>query len=74
MENEITNRLIKFGQNLKSLREAKSLSQRALAALADMEHIQVGKIERGESDVRLSTVIKLMLALEVDANELLSET
>lgn len=38
---------------------------------ADLHRTQIGAIERAEKDVRISTVAKLGVALEVEALELL---
>jgi predicted transcriptional regulator len=41
-----------------------------LAAISELDDKQIGKIEKGQSDIRLSTVIKLLWALDIEANEL----
>jgi len=60
--------LKEFGQRIRSIRKEKGLSQRELAAMAEIEHKQVLKIEKGESDIRLTTVLKLLWALKVEPN------
>lgn len=62
--------LKEFGANLKSIRELKGLTLPQLAAISELDDKQIGKIEKGQRDIRLSTVIKLLWALEVDANDL----
>jgi transcriptional regulator with XRE-family HTH domain len=61
----------KFGQRIRNIRKEKGLSQRELAAMAEMEHKQVLKIEKGESDIRLTTVLKLLWALQAEPNEVI---
>jgi len=63
--------LQEFGQKIRNIRKEKGLSQRELAALAELEHKQILKIEKGESDIRLTTVLKLIWALEVEPNNIL---
>ncbi|SFD65168.1 Helix-turn-helix [Chitinophaga sp. CF118] len=61
--------LKEFGKNIKKYRKERKLSLRGLAALAGMEHKQITEIEKGESDIRLSTAIKLIWALKVEPND-----
>lgn len=63
--------LIKFGENLKKIREAKGLSQRQLAALCTIDHSNISKMERGEKNITLLTVAELATALEVRPKKLL---
>lgn len=60
-----------IGKRIKELREGKGYSVRKLALLADMEHQQILAIEKGDTDFRLSTLVKLSNALEVAPSELL---
>ena len=59
--------------NIKDLRERKLLSQRELAKKAGISHVTILNIERGQSEVRFATVRALAAALEVPAEELLTE-
>lgn len=63
--------LKEFGQKIRNIRKEKGLSQRELAAMAELEHKQILKIEKGESDIRLTTVMKLLWALEVEPNDVI---
>lgn len=60
-----------FGQKLKELRLSKKLSQEDLANDADIPINQIGRIERGEINTTLSTIIALAKALQVHAKDLL---
>ncbi|MEW5421328.1 helix-turn-helix domain-containing protein [Amorphus sp. 3PC139-8] len=51
---------------LKSAREAKGLSQRALSARTGVPQSHISKIESGNADIRLSSLIELARALELD--------
>ncbi|HEY2323177.1 MAG TPA: helix-turn-helix transcriptional regulator [Thermoanaerobaculia bacterium] len=62
---------IAFGRRLRERREAREWTLEQLAEAAGMNPLQVGHIERGASDVKLSTIVKLAHALETTASELL---
>lgn len=62
---------IAFGKRLRELREAKGWSLDRLAEEAGMNGLQVGHIERGASDPKLSTILKLAKALEVRTAKLI---
>lgn len=61
---------IKFGKRVRELREAKGWTLETLAEAAQMNELQVGHIERGASDPKLSTILKLARALAVRPEEL----
>ena len=60
-----------FGENLKNVREAKGLTQRGLASLCTIDHSDISKIEKGERNVTILTVLELANALEVKPRKLL---
>lgn len=62
--------LIRFGLNLKRLREQQGLSQEELYYRANLSKNQVGNIERGEVNTTISTVFAIAQALQVDIKEL----
>jgi transcriptional regulator with XRE-family HTH domain len=51
--------------NVRRLRKARGWSQEVLGDAADLHRTQIGAIERGEKDVRLSTMEKLGAAFDV---------
>lgn len=59
------------GQNIRRLRESRGWLQRDLAQAAGLPVRTIGRIERGDVDVRLSTLAKIAKALRVSAKELL---
>lgn len=66
-----------FGQNLKSIREKKNMTQFDLAtSMNDLNHqsniekTTISRIENGRTNITLSTAIKLSLALDVDLKNL----
>lgn len=63
--------LAAFGSNLKKLRNGKGLSLRALAAAcSSLDHSDIAKIERGETNATLLTIIQLAKGLDVPLEEL----
>ena len=63
--------LVAFGKNLKKLRLAKKLSRETLAANADIEPMQVYRIETAKVNTTISTLLTLAIALEVNPKKLL---
>lgn len=59
-----------FGVNLRKLREAKGFGMREFALQADIEYSQLSKIERGVTNLTISTTLVLAEALEIHHHEL----
>ncbi|MBO9205118.1 MULTISPECIES: helix-turn-helix domain-containing protein [Niastella] len=59
-----------FGENLKKLREAKGLTTREFADIADIAYSQVWTLESGQGDPSLSTLMAIARTLEVSLNDL----
>jgi transcriptional regulator with XRE-family HTH domain len=55
-----------IGNKLKAARTRKGLSQRDLAAKAGLLQAQISKVENGMSDLRLSSLIALSRALDLE--------
>jgi transcriptional regulator with XRE-family HTH domain len=64
--------LQQFGANLKRIRMAKGYSLRDLEASSEIDNSKISRMEQGETNVTILTVIKLAQALEVDISELIS--
>lgn len=64
-------KLLKFGNTIRKLREEKGWSQEKLAELANLHRNYVSSLERGERNVALINIIKLSEALKIKAHELL---
>lgn len=62
------------GTRLRELREARSLSQEALAERAGVHRNTVSDIERDQASVTVRVLHKLAQGLDVQPHELLSET
>jgi transcriptional regulator with XRE-family HTH domain len=63
---------IKLGKKLRELRLAKGYSQEGFADAAKLDRAGYGRIERGEVDLRLTTVERLAKALRISMGELFS--
>lgn len=61
----------KFADNLKELREKKSISIRELSLRSNLEYSQVQRIEKGKVNLSLTTIIALADGLEVHPKKLL---
>ena len=57
---------------LREWRKAKGLSLRGLAKMAKMDFAAIDKIERGNRDPRLSTIVALAEALGTEVQKLFS--
>ena len=60
----------RIGKRLKALRETRGLSQKAVAEMAGMSAPQLAKIEKGESDLRISTVRAVLRALDASFGDI----
>jgi predicted transcriptional regulator len=60
-----------LSRNIKSARDAAELTQDQAADAADMQSAVYSRIERGEVDPRLSSLVKIARALETTASDLL---
>lgn len=59
-----------FGENLNKLRNEQNLSFRQLAQRCDIDHSDISKIEKGERNIQLSSVLQLAKGLDVEPSEL----
>lgn len=62
-------KVLAFGRALRRERRARDLKQEALATRAGMSWKHLGEIERGLHDPRLSTVLNLMDALDLESGD-----
>lgn len=63
--------LAKFGSNVRAARLARGWSQEELAHRTGLASVQVSRIERGKREIRLTTLLRLLTALDADESELL---
>lgn len=59
-----------FGKNVEKYRKEIGLSYRELAQKCDIDHSNISKIEKGEVDLRLSTIQELAKGLRISPKEL----
>ena len=55
-----------IGKNIRTIRNSKGLSMEALANEANIEFRQLGRIERGEGNTTVASLVKIADALKVD--------
>ena len=55
----------RFGRNLKQARKELGWTQEDLGHAADLHSTEIGRLERGAREPRLSTIVRLARALEV---------
>ena len=53
-------------KSLKSARQEKNLSQRALSLKTGIQQTQISKIESGQVDLRLSTLVEMARSLDLE--------
>ena len=61
-----------FGRRVREARIALGMSQEDIANLADMHVTNYGRVERGEANSELHTIVRIATALNVDPGELLA--
>jgi len=63
--------LKKFGENLRKLRKQKKLSLRQMSYACSIDNSKIAKIEKGQINITLTTLLQLAVALEVHPSSLL---
>jgi transcriptional regulator with XRE-family HTH domain len=61
----------RFGQNVRAARLAREWTQEDLSHASGLAVVQVSRIERGVREIRLTTLLRLLAALELRPDELL---
>jgi DNA-binding XRE family transcriptional regulator len=65
--------LVALGQALRRIREAQSVSQERLALLAEVDRSYVGRVERGDNNVAVLTLVRLAGALGITVAALMEQ-
>lgn len=65
--------LAALGGTIRRLRKSRGISQEKLALMADVDTSYVGRVERGDNNVAILTLIKIAEALEITLSELMTE-
>ncbi len=61
---------ILLGENIKRFRLGKDLSQVDLAALSNIEQAKIAKLESGQANPTLRTMVRICEALEISLEDL----
>ena len=61
--------ILAFGQKVRSIRTSKNISMQHLANLAEIEVSQIHRIETGKINPKLTTILILAKALEINPSE-----
>ena len=64
---------LRFARNLRRAREARNLSQEALADVAGLHRTYVGSVERGERNISIDNIERLANAVGLSAAEMLED-
>ena len=62
-----------FGKNLRAARQARGWTQEELADKSGLAAVQVSRVERGVREIRLTTLLRLVAALETTPGQLLDD-
>jgi transcriptional regulator with XRE-family HTH domain len=63
--------LVKIGKKIREIRQMKGYSQEDFAAQAQLGRTYMGRIERGEQNMSIQTLIQIALILKVEIKELI---
>lgn len=61
----------RFGENVRAARKAKGWTQEDLAHESGLATVEVSRIERGVREIRLTTLLRLIQALETSPGKLM---
>lgn len=64
---------VHFGNRLRACRKRAEISQEALGEMTALHRTEIGLLERGQREPRLSTIVKLADALKAPLHELIGE-
>jgi transcriptional regulator with XRE-family HTH domain len=64
--------LERFGQRIKELRRQKGMTQEQLADKAHLHNTYIGSVERGEKNISMINIEKIVKALGVSLSEFFS--
>lgn len=65
--------LVSLGQAIRRVRQEQNLSQERLALLAEVDPSYLGRVERGDNNVALLTLIKIAKSLNVTVAQMMIE-
>ncbi|WP_294243654.1 helix-turn-helix transcriptional regulator [uncultured Chryseobacterium sp.] len=59
-----------LGNQIKKLRKERGLSLRQLAQLCDIDYSDISKIEKGQRNIQISTLLELTRGLDIHPKDL----
>jgi transcriptional regulator with XRE-family HTH domain len=62
--------LLALGRAIRRSRQSQGITQEKLALLAEVDRSYVGRVERGDNNVAILTLVKLALALNMSVAKL----
>ncbi|GAA4335039.1 helix-turn-helix transcriptional regulator [Flaviaesturariibacter amylovorans] len=62
-----------FGIRLRQIRESKGLSQLDLEVQSNINRTEISRIENGQKNIELATIVKLAIALNVEIKSFFEE-
>lgn len=65
--------LVSLGVAIRRVRQSQDVSQEKLALLAEVDRSYVGRVERGDNNVAILTLLKLASALNINLEKLMRE-
>lgn len=65
-----TKKIVLLGNHIRKLRQQKQMTMVELAFAADIEYKQVCRIEKGETNPTISTILALSKGLEINIDEI----
>ena len=63
--------LIKFGKHVRAIRESKNISSAEMARRCFMDRGNYTRIESGQKDIQLSSLIRISMSLDITLGEFL---
>lgn len=65
--------LIALGEAIRLARKKQGISQEKLALMAEIDRSYIGRVERGDNNVAILTLLKIAQALNVGLKDLMKE-
>jgi transcriptional regulator with XRE-family HTH domain len=69
----MANQVEEFGRRVRAIREQREWTQEDLADKSGLTSVQISRIERGAREIRLTTLLRLIAALETKPDKLLRD-
>lgn len=63
----------RFGENVRAARKERGWTQEELAEKTGLAAVQISRIERGVREVRITTLLRLLKALDISPGVLLQD-